>query len=348
MFSLTLFNFFVRSERKWTSLATPANLDPNRCPTLFESNEDIWVVLTYLQLRRRGMRVTFSHGLVPGGINIVDGIHLEAEDIGPEFFLVGCRGDGHYPALCQVVLHQNTLRLPGQSSIYVPQWSQPGLKCRNGARTAVRSIGFFGHAAVNLGREFHDESFRKKLEEKGYELIVNDRDGRPNWHDYSNIDVTLSVRNIPYEHLRLKPANKLINSWHAGTPAIVGPEPAVQALRQSTLDYFEVRRPDEVFEVLALLESQPAIYQRMVAHGKARALEYTDAAVSARWLRALRSIHPCYARWRKLPAREMDRSYAARLRLHAQALRRHERDVHRGYWNSGFERRWWESRVPPL
>lgn len=53
-----IFNFVVRDERKWTCLDSKADLDPDRCPTLFAFNEDVWVGLTYLRLARRSLRAT--------------------------------------------------------------------------------------------------------------------------------------------------------------------------------------------------------------------------------------------------------------------------------------------------
>lgn len=342
------FNFVVRNELKWACLGTNCDLDPDRLPALFASNEDVWVVLTCLRLGRRGLRFTVSRRPVPGAINIVDGIKLEPADSGPDIFLVGCRGDGHYPALCQIVLQQNTIRQAGAGAIYVPQWPQPGIICRNAHRRKPCTLGFFGHAAVNLDGSFHDRVFADRIASRGYELIIHDKDDAPCWHDYSKIDLTLSVRNIPYAHLRLKPANKLINSWHAGAPAIIGPEPAVQALRRSRLDYFEVRRPEQVLDVLASLESRPEIYRSMVEHGRARALRYTNDAVSVRWFRALESIQEFYIGWKRLRTAERDLAHAARLDRHARALRKHERDVHRAYWKAGFDRQWWDTRLPPV
>lgn len=342
-----VFNFVVHNQAKWTSLGSKTDLDPSRFPALFGSNEDVWIVLTYLQLRRRGLRATVSQRPLPKRINVVDGIHLGPKDAGPNVFLIGCRGDGPYPALCQIVLHQNTLRLADPASFYVPQWTQPGLIGRNPGRRGVRAIGFFGHAAVNLDVAFQCDGFRSKLTARGCELVIHDRRERSEWHDYSKVDLTLSVRNIPYRHLLLKPANKLINSWCAHTPAIIGPEPAVQALRRSSLDCFEARRPSQVVDILALLEREPEIYQRMVAHGRVRAIEYADDMIAARWLRILKASRALFIRWSKLSPAEMDHSYRARLSSQLRALHRHEREVHQEYWRAGFERRWWESRQPP-
>ena len=340
--------FVVRNHMKWMEILT-ANTRPSirDIRHMFVSNEDIWIVLTYLQLRRRGAKIQISSQPIPGRINIVDGIHLDPEHTRPDVFLVGCRGDGHYPALCDIVLHQNTLRLPGQRSIHVPQWIQPGIAPRDGNRRDVRTIGFLGHAAVNLHRAFHTAAMREALASKGYDLVIRDRDGCPQWHDYSDIDLTLCVRDIPYEHLRLKPANKLINSWYARTPTIIGREPAIRALRRSDLDYFELQSPEQIFDCLTLFRSQPSLYRKMVEHGSTRALQFSDDAVSGCWLKALRLIRRRYLLWERSAAAELDLTYQTRLKLHARALLRHKRTVHDAYYSAGFQRDWWDSRLPP-
>jgi hypothetical protein len=341
-------NFVVLKWDKWAPLLAqhPPN-DVRDIAHLIVSNEDVWVVLTYLQLRRRGLRASVSPMPVRGAINILDGIHIQPEHVTPDMYIVGCRGDGHYPGLCQTVIHQNTLRAPRRTVIYVPQWMQPGLLPRNPTRSRIERIGFFGHAAVNLLGYFHDEAFADQLRNLGCELSIRDRGERVCWHDYRDIDLVLSVRDIPYEHLKVKPANKLINAWYANTPAIIGPEPAIQALRRSQLDYFEARQPDEILQILKLLRSRPALYEEMILHGRKRAASYTDDALSRLWKIALNAIGVRFQQWQRMTSKQMDRAYMQRIRDHHRALDKHERDIHRSYRNRGFEKKWWESIRPP-
>ena len=58
--------------RAWPELATPeAWLDPRDVPPArWGPGENIWVVSTYLKLRRFGLDVTISDRLVPGAVNV--------------------------------------------------------------------------------------------------------------------------------------------------------------------------------------------------------------------------------------------------------------------------------------
>jgi hypothetical protein len=277
----------------------------------------------------------------------VDGIQLKPDHVTSDMYVVGCRGDGHYPAICQTVIQHNTLRIAGEAAIYIPQWAQPALLPRDASRTGIRNVGFFGHAAVNLMKCFHQESFLKELGARGYELLIRDRGEQVSWSDYRDIDVVLSVRNIPYKHLRLKPANKLLNAWLAGTPAIMGPEPAIQALSTSDLDYLEVRDAQGVFKALELLEARPSLYEAMVMHGRKRAVHYSDDAVAGRWDGALTAIRADFQRWQQMSRSQWERDYLRRARNLRMALGKHDRDIHRAYREMGFEREWWAQTRPP-
>jgi hypothetical protein len=239
------------------------------------------------------------------------------------------------------------LRLPGVKSLYVPQWSQPGLVPRNAKRKGVRTIGFFGHAAINLAPCFHEERFAGELHALGLQLVIKDRAERVCWHDYSEIDIAISIRNIPYGHLVLKPANKLTNAWLANVPALIGREPAIEALRRSPLDYLEAHKPEQVFAMLSLLQARPALYESMAEQGRRRAESYTDTAIAQRWRHALRTLKAQFLQWQRRTAKEWERTHQQRLKKHSWALQLHERTVHAPYRNMGYDKRWWESHTPP-
>ena len=72
----------------------------------------------------------------------------------------------------------------------------------------------------------------------------------------------------------MKPSTKLVNAWIAGVQALLGPEPGFQDIRQTPLDYFEVKTPVEVLNAIHRLRSQPALYEQMVSNGLKRAGVY--------------------------------------------------------------------------
>ena len=266
-------NFVVFDWNRWGAALSVSAPALREVASRIISNEDIWSVQTYLHLAARGHAVTVSGRPRRGCINIVDGLSLWPRSFEPDLFCVGCRGDGHYPAFCQVVIHQNSLAPPDPPSIYIPQWPQPAIIPRDTARRGIKTIGFFGHAGINLAPEFKDEAFRAELSRRRYLLVISGKSkGTVRWNDYSEIDVVLSVRRIPPAHLMLKPPSKLVNAWIAGVPALIGPEPAVEAIAADGLDYVLVREPVQVIQTLEALRDDPARYQGIVDRGHRQAI----------------------------------------------------------------------------
>jgi hypothetical protein len=335
-------NFVVFDWNKWgATLCTDA-------PTLEKvtariiSNEDIWSVQTYLQLVAIGCPATVSEAPRAGKINIVDGLTLGQRFFAPDVYCVGCRGDGHYPGFCQAVIHQNSLTADEYPSIYIPQWPQPGIVPRHQSRCRVETIGFFGHAGINLAPEYKDSAFVAELQRKNCSLIVKGKlEDRVSWNDYSQIDLVLSVRRIPLEHLLLKPVSKLVNAWIAGVPALLGQESAIQAIATDGIDYILIREPADVFRALEAFQTHPDLYLSMRTHGLNRAKAYSVEAVAAKWLETIAELQSRYSAW----AEESDANklvdFHRRVHNHRRHLHRHINQVHKGYKDLGFPARWW-------
>jgi len=123
-----------------------------------------------------------------------------------------------------------------------------------------------------------------------FEINAADTEGDiPSWHDYSTVDVVLAVRpKFDDGHLRPeKPASKLINAWHAGTPAILGPEYAYRELRTSPHDYLEVDSLEEAMSAIDQLLEDRSLYAQMVQRCKKRACEFTFERITERWAEVL-------------------------------------------------------------
>ncbi len=113
----------------------------------------------------------------------------------------------------------------------------------------------------------------------------------------------LAVRDLTATDYFAKPATKLTNAWLAGVPILLGPEPAFQALRESPLDYIEIKTPDEAVEAIIRLKQNPALYREMVENGLRRSQEFTVDRIAARWREVLAGpVADGYAAWRKQPA----------------------------------------------
>ena len=155
-------------------------------------------------------------------------------------------------------------------------------------------------AAENLHPDFLTHHWQRDLADLGLTFVVDApigpedervrglgssiEVGSPsNWHDYSSADVTLAVRPDARHRYRHKPAVKLINAWRAGTPALLGPEPAYRELRRSKLDYLEVSTRDEARVALSRLLEEPDLFAEMIENGRRRAEEFSVASITERW-----------------------------------------------------------------
>jgi hypothetical protein len=338
-------NFVFFNWVKWSKFLNFHDYDIADVAPLITSNEDAWVFQTYWQLATRGLNVTASSAPMPGRLNVVDGIGLPAKYFVPDLFCAGVRGDGHYPAFCQVVIHQNLIVQDNQPSVYIPQWPQPGVIPRDTGRRGVSTIGFLGHFGINLATGFKDPSFAACLKQLGCDFVVRGiTTERVRWNDYSDIDLVLAVRDIPREHLLLKPVNKLTNAWIAGVPALMGPEPAIQAITESCLDYISVMEPKDVYCALGEFARNPDLYRKMVAHGRRRGIDFNDAAVAARWMEAIEEMKIEYSTWHKTTAASKMTDFERRLRSHHVHMARHNCEVHASYERMGFGKQWWTTR----
>lgn len=218
--------------------------------------QSAWILLPYLHLKRAGCNVSISSELKPGGICVLAPYKFMMREMMTDCFTVGCRMDWGRPVLCDMTIVQNEANVEGLSDVFIPHWPQPGLIPRESGRGGrIETLAFKGRA-FNLHEPFRSPEFRAALEGLGVRLALdfNDETRAHGWHDYSEADLVLAVRDLTKQDALIKPASKLVNARIAGTPAILGPEPAFRDLRRSDLDYFEVRTPEDVLAAVRRLK----------------------------------------------------------------------------------------------
>ncbi len=263
---------------------------------------DIWSPQTYLDLKRRGLNVFLVPDYVPGKICIVTYDQLYIREGVFNSYVVVCHHDRARPGICEQRIVHNELNVVDHTDHFIPHWPQPNLKPRDRARGArVENVVFKGFER-NLAYPFKDPEFIQQLQAMGIEFVLSSIEDPEfqfsYWSDYTKADVVLAVRNNTEYDLTLKPSLKLINSWFAGCPAILGPEPAYQALRKSELDYIEVRSREEVIAALQRLKNDSGLYQAMVENGFERAKDFTADRTAQIWRDVLAGpIAEGYERW---------------------------------------------------
>jgi hypothetical protein len=289
--------FVLPDAERWMDLveADPVPL-PGEVHARFERGADAWTIVSYLVLKGRGHAVELSSTMLPDRICVAHRDSVIRRELPFDSYIVAVRADRGPVWIGDWQIVQNSILEQGRSH-YLPYWPQPGLLARNPARgTRIERVGFMGRER-NLGEPFRNDSFRRHLSDMGMELVV--RTERGEWNDYRELDAILAVREGNPLWLSTKPASKLVNSWHAACPAILGPELAYDDVGDSERDFLTVRSPEQAIDALLSLRD-PIRYQRLVEHGRTRAQEFTIPAVARHWEAFLaEQVSPAYERWRR-------------------------------------------------
>jgi hypothetical protein len=307
MFKVPL-NFVVPAHHAWPELSDGTFLTMTDAERAHRAilGFDSWVMYPYQYFKRHGLNVGHAPVPVPGKINVLGGRALILKDCRPSTFLVVCRADSHYPVIADYVIELNGVNVGRPGTSFLPHPPLPGLIPRDRSRSGLKTLGYKGLLA-NLDSRFRDEAFQARLAELGITLRLdsfNLKDGtlKDDVQDFREVDAILAVRNLTVLDAASKPANKLVNAWRAGIPAILSPEPAYQELRRSELDYFEVRTPDEVIACLERLVNEPGLYARMAENGLARGADFAEERIYGLWPDLFNGpIHEEYQRWLRRP-----------------------------------------------
>jgi hypothetical protein len=327
--------FVIKAAERWREFMNDSL--PPSADDLYEKmldGNDTWSAQTYIQLRRRGLDVHLSDHYPKGQICVTSYDDLAIKDFPYNSYVVACRHDRARPEICEQRIVQNLLNVQDSTDHFVPYWPQPHLHPREAARgTNIQTLVYKG-LDIYLAKPFRSPEFIQGLEKLGIQLEIshgNLQNRQIEWWDYRSADVVLAVRNCTAYDLTIKPANKLINAWRAGCPALLGPEPAYQALRKSTLDYFEVKSPAEALAALKKLKENPILYKAMVRNGLERAQAYEPDKVAECWREILAGpITDGYRRWQKSTSFARALRFFWRCFKHKRELRKFMIGIHNG------------------
>ena len=266
----------------------------------FRGGVNNWIVQSYLRLREPlrdvGMTPTLSDHFLPGCVNIAhrDSLNRVTAPY-HRSYIVGIRADRPPLAACQWEVEQNSLESGRPRARYLPLWPQPGLIARDAARgTRIERIAYFGRTSA-APAWFYDHAFHVALGRHGVTFEIRD----DQWFDYTDVDLVLAHRIEAATMLQHKPASKLINAWLAGTPALLGAEPAFAQLKRSALDYVAIETPQDVIAAVDRLRASPAEYLAMVDNGRRRGTAFSAQATKRRWMHFLQDeVIPNAIEWR--------------------------------------------------
>ena len=251
----------------------------------FPTGPECWVLKTWYMLAQQELSFTplLVDRAVAGEVCVFHYDHAKPKHGVHSCFAVVARADRPAPPLADMTVVQNRY-LQGGNSRYIPHWPQNGLIPRSPSRgTRIESMAFMGDQKY-VPAFYSSPSFLSSMQQLGVSPIWRAADA---WHDYHDVDIVLAFRCLPPVVEKTKPALKLVNAWLAGAPMILRPEAAYTEIRQSPLDYLEAWDEEQVLEGIRHLKNSPTLYADMVAHGKERAKEFTEAAISKAWVALL-------------------------------------------------------------
>ncbi len=262
-----------------------------------------WIYQTWANLKAAGIDVPLAFELPRRGIVIsLTGFFPDSFRPPRDVYFVGVVADGlpHPAAHLQIVQNpSHAARLAG--SVYLPHWPHPNLVPRREARgRRLETVAFFGDP-INLSPELRAAAWRERLAE---ELDMNfEIRGADRWHDYSDVDCVLAIRDFSGCAQVHKPATKLYNSWLAGVPFIGGAESAYAGDGRNGVDYLVARTPGEVLAHLVKLKTDDDARGSLVAAGTASGARFTAAATTQRWHQLVTRDLPAQAeKWFRRPA----------------------------------------------
>ena len=195
---------------------------------------------------------------------------------------------------------------------FIPHWSQPFLVPRNRERgDSFETICFMGDPQ-SIAPELCSQEWHERLDrELGLRFIHRNF---TRWHDFSDVDCVVAIRDFSGSRFCYKPGNKLYNAWHAGIPFIGGKDSAFSGDGHPGYDYLVASSLEELFLQLKKLKEDPLFRARLVKNGAASSISFTREAILESWKQLVEETIPLYA-WKWYLASALKREILTFLNL---------------------------------
>lgn len=233
-----------------------------------------WIYQTWSQLNGRA-DIELTDRLPDSGVIVAmsNSLHTDFRANDSQFVVAVAADYEPHPGAQLQILQNRAAKLP--HSVYLPHWPMPGLIPRDPARgDRFETLAFFG-APENLAPGIAETKW------PGLNLRIPPP---KEWHDFSEVDAVIGVRDFTRSTHPRKPATKLYNAWLAGAIFLAGRDAAVIGERRSELDFIEVHSLAEMAAAVERLRKNPELRRAMMANALERAKEISPAATRARWL----------------------------------------------------------------
>lgn len=255
---------------------------------------------TWFWLKQAGISCELQSSLPKKGIVIFGSYSfLSHTPLPPGPFYIDVLTDGRLLPSTHFHLVQNRAKarwIP--YSLFVPHWPQPMLIPRDPKRGArFEKVSFFGDIH-NLAPELQSPEWMHQLRrELGLflDFPVNSR-----WHDYSETDAVLAIRDFSRSLHHNKPAAKLYNAWLAGVPFIGGRDSAYATDGRPGINYLRATSPQEVIRHLRRLKEDLGFREQLVARGHQASVAFSHEAILSQWKKLIQETLPELAlKWKK-------------------------------------------------
>jgi len=268
-----------------------------------------WLYQTWNFLQEAGITCNISTQIPNQGIAITLSISFHPSfEVDPSLptniFLVDVIADGSPHPGAHLHLVQNKTyarRLP--RSFFMPHWPQALLIPRNQNRgPRFETLSFFGDIQ-NLAPELRSTKWLQRLHrELDITLDLREPD---RWHDYSDVDCVIAIRDFSTSRHIHKPATKLYNAWHAGVPFIGGRDSAYAADGHPGKDYLVATSLEEVFQHLKRLKEDGKFRATLIQNGFLSGKAFTREAILKHWKKLTQETLPNLAsKWQQKSTRQ--------------------------------------------
>jgi hypothetical protein len=258
---------------------------------------------TWFWLREAGVSCDLVKSLPKEGIVIfVSNTFSPHLVLPPHLFYVDVLADARLLPSTHFHLIQNQAKARWTPhSLFVPHWPQPSLIPRDPRRgSRLEKISFFGDPD-NLAPELQTPEWINQLRRE-LGMFLDFKENK-DWHDYSDTDVVLAIRDFsrsPHYH---KPATKLYNAWLAGVPFIGGRDSAYAIDGRPGIDYLVATSPQQVINYLRRFKEDVTLRQQLVTRGQESGAAFSRETIVLQWKQLVEETLPTLAeKWKKKSA----------------------------------------------
>jgi hypothetical protein len=286
-----------------------------------------WILQTFLYLRGSGIVCDITDTIPKTNRIIIfhydDYIYKYIPD---NCFNIVIRAD-RAPVFADLVIDQNRYLADKFQTNFIPFWSEPHIIPRNPNRPPiVKRLVYYG-APAHLSSSFLSTEFEKNLAAIGVTFHVERNQSK--WSDFADADGLLAVRDDPEIWIATKPATKLLNAGRAGVLPLLGVEPAYRSIARPGQDYLEVSNPESVLAALKKVNSDPELFQTLIANAASVAAANDVDSTIARWRTFIDDVAmPAYDVWTRKSKRQL-----AQYRMYRRLQRARTIAAHRIFWS---------------